>query len=113
MNKWSWAGIAVLSVVVAVVAVFTVIDEVDSQQHGSNSAAYYACTDYVRDRLKAPATADFPPYNGGVSRSGDTYRVNGYVDSENSFGANLRTNFTCSVSYDDGRWELDDIAVRE
>lgn len=61
------------------------------------------CRDIVEKRLKAPATAKFSNYytderegRGGGSYSGG-FHWHGTVDSENSFGAMLRANFTCST----------------
>jgi len=49
----------------------------------------------VKDRLKAPSTAKFPTYGSAtISKSGDNFKVEGYVDAENSFGAEIRTTFT-------------------
>ncbi|CAM3590503.1 hypothetical protein [Deinococcus frigens] len=63
----------------------------------------YTCEKLVKDSLKAPATAKVSNYytdqnNGdlvGTFASGFLWR--GYVDSENSFGANIRTRFTCTT----------------
>ncbi|MBI0446062.1 hypothetical protein D9600_08850 [Deinococcus sp. DB0503] len=57
----------------------------------------------VTEQLKAPATAKFDNYysardNGNLTGSYVTgYTWNGYVDAENSFGANIRTDFTCTT----------------
>jgi hypothetical protein len=68
--------------------------------------AYLICKKFVTDRLRAPSTATFP--NSGdsnvhsVHRGGGTYDVTGYVDSQNGFGAMLRTTFNCSVEWQSG-----------
>lgn len=62
------------------------------------------CQDAVRAQLKAPSTAKFP----GVLEKADavtTYENgnktwSGWVDSQNSFGALLRTEFLCEYSMD-------------
>jgi len=53
----------------------------------------------VTDRLKAPSTAKFSPYNETkITPIGDnTYIVEGYVDAENSFGGYLRTNYKVEI----------------
>ena len=66
---------------------------------GTNGVAnaYYLqslCQDAVRERLRAPATAVFS--NG----SSNGYSVSGAVDSQNGFGALLRSHYRCSVSGD-------------
>ncbi len=69
-------------------------------QHVANiSGAWVMTCEYVRAKLKSPHSAQFP-YSSepGVvvnEISPDSYTVRGYVDSQNSFGAMLRTWFTC------------------
>ena len=60
--------------------------------------------------LKAPATAQFPPLNQMiVNGSGGMYSVSGYVDSQNSYGAMIRTQYTYHVQRDMyGKWSCTD-----
>jgi hypothetical protein len=69
--------------------------------------AEQACKDFVKDRLKAPAGADF----SGVDRTaaGSTYTVTGDVDAQNSFGAKLRSHFTCVVRDAGAEWKLESL----
>lgn len=58
----------------------------------------------VTSMLKAPSTAEFPwssDIKVAYSTQNNNYDVLLWVDSENSFGAKLRTNFICTVAYDD------------
>jgi len=83
----------------------------DSDPHGD---AFYACAEFMKQRLKSPATADFPNYysdTSTVTGEGPTYRVNSYVDSQNSFGANIRTGFTCVVTDIGDNWQLNTIKI--
>lgn len=64
---------------------------------------------FVKERLKAPSTADFKPgYSDSVTRlEGQRYRVISWVDAQNSFGAKLRNHFIGEVEQvERGRWEL-------
>ena len=54
------------------------------------------CQTVIKGRLKAPATAEFSPSYQQVQETGGVYRWAGHVDSQNSFGANIRTAFTCT-----------------
>lgn len=54
--------------------------------------------DAVKANLKAPSTAEFPgeilhAEEWTVSRNGSTFQVASYVDAQNSFGAQIRSNF--------------------
>lgn len=56
---------------------------------------------YVERLLKSPGTAKFP-FGGAAAGKylGDcTYKFNTYVDSQNGFGAMLRTRFTMTTRY--------------
>lgn len=61
--------------------------------------AYDACKSAVSDQLKAPSTADFQSELDVDYRTtgGNNITVLGWVDAQNSFGAKLRSNFTCSM----------------
>ena len=66
--------------------------------------ATVVCKKFVKDRIKTPATADFGGFESGNKdiAPGQSYTVSAYVDAQNSFGANVRNNFTCKVRYDGG-----------
>lgn len=64
--------------------------------------AWVMSKDFVRARLVAPATASFGSYD--TQRDGNTVTVTGEVDSENSFGATLRKQYTCTLTYTGGEW---------
>ena len=88
----------------------------DEQRFG----AFEICKDFVKDRLKAPSTAKFRNFfqdDGEVVVTGSgngPYTVTSSVDSQNSFGANLRSNFVCKVTNTSGdSWHLDNISIAE
>jgi hypothetical protein len=74
--------------------------------------AFSMVVQIVTQRLKAPATASFPSWNSEDVSSLWTgecnFSVVGYVDSQNSFGAKLRTNFVAQLTYvpDVDKWRL-------
>jgi hypothetical protein len=72
--------------------------------------AYVMCQGFVKDRLRAPGTAEFPPSaRADVDElAGDAWRVRAWVDAENAFGGEVRTPFECRVAYEGGgEWRLD------
>lgn len=97
-------GIAVL-LAVAVVGGLLLIDRAGGFG-GDDRSGYVktACRDWVKDRLKAPASADFS--EEAVSRNGESYVVTGAVDAENSFGAPIRSNYRCEATSSDGESRL-------
>lgn len=76
--------------------------EIAEEKAKSNSLEAWVCAKMeIEKYLKAPKTADFD--SSGLSKTkplGDNkYIVSSYVDSQNSFGAMLRTNFVCEIEY--------------
>jgi hypothetical protein len=73
---------------------------------------------FVKRNLKAPATADFPWYSDPEVTAHDLgsgqYWVSSYVDSQNSFGAKIRTRYRCRLQ-DDGNdhWMCVDLNLDE
>jgi hypothetical protein len=55
---------------------------------------------YIKGKLKSPASAEFEGGADGVTKVNDTtFIVIGTVDSQNSFGAMLRSNYSCKVIF--------------
>lgn len=83
--------------------------------------AFVMAQEFIKQKLKAPSTADFPSIvDSGVSVSKTSsggkcaFRVRTPVDAENSFGAKLREHFTVELKPDgeDGQtWSL--ISINE
>ena len=62
--------------------------------------------------LKAPQTAIFPSLEQfNVIENEGNYKVSGYVDSQNSYGASIRTPFTINVNKKGGSWSCSDTFV--
>ena len=54
----------------------------------------------VKEQLVSPSTAKIKYNPDNIYEVNDTiFLVKGYVDSENSFGAMIRTNFSCQINY--------------
>jgi len=80
--------------------------------------AYVMCREYVKQSLKAPRTAKFPGMfeetytSATISLGGNSFRVRSWVDAENSFGALIRNNYVCKVTYTgNDNWRLDDLQM--
>lgn len=67
--------------------------------------AYIIAKHFVEQNLKAPATADFPwSADQSIKKPDGRYIVRGHVDSENSFGANIRSQFLVEMRFKGGEW---------
>lgn len=54
---------------------------------------------FVEKQLKSPSTAEFSNMESTLQYE-NIFKVTGSVDSQNSFGAMIRTNFECVVEYE-------------
>lgn len=77
--------------------------------------AFIMSQNFVKKHLKSPSTAEFPySHNDGVriTYQGDCkHEIWAYVDSQNSFGATIRTKYYAVVKnqYGTDKWMLIDI----
>jgi hypothetical protein len=67
-----------------------------------NVSAISACETKIVPRLVAPSTAKFSGWTNSTTSNGpdDSIIVSAYVDSQNSFGAMIRTPYTCTIYKD-------------
>lgn len=70
------------------------------------SEALSTCHYFIKDRLKAPSTAEF--LNTSTHKDGSRYLVSGELDAQNSFGAMLRHDYRCHLRYDEG-WKREEV----
>jgi hypothetical protein len=72
--------------------------------------------EYVLQRLKAPATAQWPRGSANYSCTelgNDRFKVISFVDAQNTFGANIRTSFAAVVKYEgNGQWSLESLETQ-
>lgn len=63
--------------------------------------AYVISQEFVKNKLKAPATAEFPDAYSIVTKQIDanTFEINSHVDSQNSFGALIGASYHCKINY--------------
>ena len=81
----------------------------------SKFLAYNYAEDFIEQRLKSPSTAEFP----GVSEKdghitnlgGGEYQINSWVDSQNGFGAMIRSNWSCKIIFIDGKVKAENIVI--
>lgn len=94
------------------------VQEEEEKRCMSGSTAFVMSQQYVRARLKAPSTAKFPSGSRDYQTQymGDCkHRVVAYVDSQNSFGAMIRTPYYAEMQYirnSGNQWRLLDLKVQ-
>jgi hypothetical protein len=98
-RKWIW-----IWGIVGIVLIGSIID-LFFDLGGGEIEAKVTAESFVQRSLKAPATAKFPSANEYVATRLDrqTWKVTGYVDAQNSFGAMLRSHWTVTLRYEGRR----------
>ena len=72
----------------------------------------------VKDYLVSPSSAKFPYINSEQVKvekiEKNKYFVDSYVDSENSFGAMIRTYYSCTVTlFEDDKYRVENLEFEE
>jgi hypothetical protein len=84
----------------------------ERQRCGERVLAFVAAEGFIKERLKAPGTAQFASITDSVIWRVECGRwgVKSYVDAHNSFGALIRTHYDAVVSTSgDNRWKLESV----
>jgi hypothetical protein len=86
-------------------------DETDVNKDNSSNAYYYS-REIVENNLKSPISAKFPSFNPNfVSKNENIYTITAYVDSQNSFGAMIRSSYKCVIKEENELFYLQDISI--
>ncbi len=110
-KRWPWIVGAVVGVTILASVISSGGDDKADAGSGRSSDAKYVCEKSVKDQLKAPATAKFTGATATLG-AGDRWTVTGSVDSQNSFGALVRTAYTCSAIHGTGEnWRTKSILL--
>lgn len=85
---------------------------VEDDGSGDGFTAEVMCEEFVKDRLKSPATAEFSEQ--AHRADGAAWVVSGVVDSENGFGALVRSDYTCELRrVSDDEWQADAVNLSQ
>ena len=95
-----WAVVILVALVGCTVSLAKSGSNTPAAPSGSEAGAQ--CQEWVKNKLKSPSTAQF---SGQVVSGGpSSWRVTGNVDAENSFGAAMRSAWTCTIRLDGDTW---------
>ena len=100
-------GCAVLIVIIlaAYFFIFSGTSEDSGPPQITESNAFIVSKNFITPLLKSPATADFPFLDYSHQKLGDDHwLIQSYVDSQNDFGAMLRTNYSAELKFLGGDW---------
>jgi hypothetical protein len=83
----------------------------------SGDDACFASRAFIRELLKSPSSAKFASCDTATIQEvgTDVWKVDSYVESQNSFGAMIRTDFTCTIRHDPSAkmWYKENAALME
>lgn len=92
-------GVVVLAVLLVIAGIWFASCSTPKPYDANNSAEVIAqCEAQITEHLKSPSTAKF--HSTSSSTGETTWTVNGTVDSQNGFGAMVRSTYECSVTVD-------------
>lgn len=75
-------------------------EEEKNRKHYSKFDALSNTQSQIEEYLKSPGSAEFDSSTDGVIQVNDTtFTVKSYVDSQNGFGALLRTHYSCKIIF--------------
>ena len=125
-KKSSGSGYGTWIVVIGVIIFILYLIGSSSDDNSSSSSstgstnkflAYNYAEVFVKKKLKSPGTAEFP----GTFEKADhitelgykKYKIVSWVDSQNSFGATIRTKFSCIIKFDGNQVSCEELQFYE
>lgn len=104
MKKVIGVGLILFAVLIGALLVLNAVLP-DKPEHKKREAFDIVTESVVRPALKCPSTATFMQYEPhAVTIHENNYTVTAFVDSENLFGARVRSMFKCTIAYTNGNW---------
>ena len=77
--------------------------------------AYNYAEEFVKKRLKSPSTAEFPgtfEKNDHIKELGNNeYLISSWVDSQNGFGAMIRSRFSCKIIFEGNNVRCENLLI--
>jgi len=96
--------VCIIVIIYSVVSIFNTSTKTTSKSSPEDykREAYVMSQEFIQKQLKSPSTAKFPSYYEiNVIQTDNRYKVEAYVDSGNSFGAIVRTNYRMILERND------------
>lgn len=105
-----------ISSILAIFAfIFLAFGSDDDNSSTNKMLAYNYTEGFVKQRLKSPSTAEFPGLFEKADHitelGNDEYRINSWVDSQNGFGAMIRSKFSCKIIFKDEKVRVENLVI--
>lgn len=103
-SKASAIIMACVSIFIAYIMITSVIGGPNTQTNDRKINSQVFAKEAIRKILKSPSTAKFSDVQAyELSDEKDVWAINGYVDSQNSFGAMMRNVWEVQIDYRNGK----------
>ena len=77
--------------------------------------AYNLAADFVKEALQEPATAEFPNTKEKLKQvkhiGNNSYQINSWVDSQDTYGATTRRKFSCVLKKEDSGLKIEEFRI--
>lgn len=98
-----WGCLILLAMIVIIMIILISGNSKETDEMDKSNEAWVCAQMKIKEMLKSPKSAEFE--FGGATKStkaigNEKYEIKSYVDAENSFGAKIRSNFECTVTYE-------------
>lgn len=113
-NSYDWKKI-IIGIIILIVF-FSVIVESNKDNYDSDPIlAYNYAKGFIKENLKSPSTAKFPgtfEKKDHVRNLGNgEYLIESWVDSQNSFGAMVRSRWSCKIIMKNERVKVENLRI--
>lgn len=123
-NKKAGKGCMVMFIAFAIIVGVIYMMSSDSDDSSSSSdydtntfLAYNYATEFVKKQLKSPSTAEFASTFEQADHTthlgNQRYKISSWVDSQNSFGATIRTEFSCIIAFEGDEVRCENLELYE
>lgn len=109
--KWYWKALIIIVIIGQIGQAFekkkpeVKVDKENIIDNVSSTEAFVIAKNIIELGLKSPSTAEFPIMDYRHNDLGNNiFVIQSYVDSQNGFGAMIRTNYTIKLKYNKGEW---------
>jgi len=110
-----WAAGAVVGIAILALAIWIKSSPgTGDKMCADKGYAWVMAGKFVKQRLKSPDTANFPHQPDSYSYSGECrHSIVGTVDSQNGFGAMIRSTFSVTMIYrqKEDKWKAENLQI--
>ena len=113
-NNYDWKKISI-GVMILILAIIVFVESNKDTYDSDPILAYNYAKEFIKENLKAPSTAEFPSSyekkNHVTNLGNGEYLIRSWVDSQNDFGAMIRSRWSCKIIFNNGKVQAKNIRI--